>query len=379
MKILFIIHSTAPDGSTISFLNLIRGLRSKGIEISVAGPTPRNTFLEMTSGLQVSYHTVRIAESVYPQLEKKSLFGIVSRFLRTINLVRRKVCSYFDIKRVVSIESPDIIHTNVGTVHEGYEVARRLRIPHVWHIREYQDKDFGWLPFPSKTSFIRKIHNSYVITITHSLESYFGPFAKEKARTVYNGVLRSLDEETVWPKKKFFLCASRISPEKGIDDAIRAFSAFYHKNNDYSLVVLGDGDPNYVNSLKRLAKTLECADAIIWAGYKDNVVDYMRQAACLIVASHNEGFGRMTAEACFAGCIVVGRNTGGTKEIIEAAGGELFDSVEELTDKLRIVSGLSEDDYQKRSSYSIRRANELYSIESNVDGVLQFYKTVLAR
>ena len=45
-------------------------------------------------------------------------------------------------------ENPDIIHTNTGVIHEGLKVAKRLKIPHVWHLREYQDKDFNWEAFP---------------------------------------------------------------------------------------------------------------------------------------------------------------------------------------------------------------------------------------
>lgn len=40
----------------------------------------------------------------------------------------------------------------------------------------------------------------------------------------------------------------------------------------------------------------------------------MYNAAVFVVPSRNEGFGFITAEAMFNGTIVIGKNTGGTKE-----------------------------------------------------------------
>ena len=40
----------------------------------------------------------------------------------------------------------------------------------------------------------------------------------------------------------------------------------------------------------------------------------MSKALALFVPSSFEGFGFITVEAMFCGCLVIGRNTGGTKE-----------------------------------------------------------------
>ena len=49
-----------------------------------------------------------------------------------------------------------------------------------------------------------------------------------------------------------------------------------------------------------------------------------------IMNSKAEGFGRVTVEAMLAGCLVLGRRTGGTLEIIDnAKNGILYDTEEE--------------------------------------------------
>jgi len=51
---------------------------------------------------------------------------------------------------------------------------------------------------------------------------------------------------------------------------------------------------------------------------RDDVYAIMSRATALIVPSHFEGFGRITAEAMFNGCLVAGYNSAGTREILGA-------------------------------------------------------------
>lgn len=37
----------------------------------------------------------------------------------------------------------DIVHTNTGAITIGLAVAKKLQAKHVWHLREFQDIDFG--------------------------------------------------------------------------------------------------------------------------------------------------------------------------------------------------------------------------------------------
>lgn len=379
MKILYLIHSTANTGAAISFMNMVMGLKNKGIEMAVVGPKPQEDFLDVLSKHEIPYYSINIAESVYPSILTGGIKDHFLYVLRIVNLIRRKNICYKDILKIAKIYHPDIIHTNVGTLHEGYRVAKKLHIPHVWHIREYQDKDFGWRFFPSKAKYEQKLRNSHVIAITKDLISYFDLNEYGSAHVIYNGIFNKSNRCFIWPKEKYFLCASRISWEKGIDEVIAAFANFYRKNKDYRLVVLGDGDSNYIEKLKGMSKESSCSDAIQWEGYKNNVFEYMKKATCLIVASHHEAFGRMTAEACFAGCIVLGRNTGGTQEILENTGGFLFETGEDLLRGMVNTSELLEEDYREIALKAQNKAVNTYSIEANIDAVYQTYISITSR
>ena len=56
----------------------------------------------------------------------------------------------------------------------------------------------------------------------------------------------------------------------------------------------------------------------------------MNEASAFLMCSKNEALGRVTIEAMFAGCPVLGRNSGGTKELIRhGTNGYLYNDIDE--------------------------------------------------
>jgi glycosyltransferase involved in cell wall biosynthesis len=274
---------------------------------------------------------------------------------------------------------PDIIHTNVGVVHEGYKIAKKYKIPHCWHLREYQDKDFNLIIYPTKNSFVTKLKQSCVITITHDIQKHFNLESYSNATTIYNGILPASCIACEPVKEKYFLCASRISPEKGHVEVINAFAKFCKHNSDYKLIIAGFGETFYIDELKNLAKEKNCIDKIEFTGYCENIYGLMKKATALIVASQYEGFGRMTAEASFCGCLAIGNNTGGTKEILEyTGGGILYSGEEELINSMsETINMLNSSAYSTKVLDAQKRAVERYSIEQNIEKIYHLYNFLI--
>ena len=105
----------------------------------------------------------------------------------------------------------------------------------------------------------------------------------------------------------------------------------------------------------------------------------MKKAKALIVGSYNEGFGRMTAEAAFAGCLVIGRNSGGTKEILKKTGGYTFVNNDGLINAMKDIELLSDEEYIKKAKHAQKVAQQLYSTEQNVDSIYSFYLKILKK
>jgi glycosyltransferase involved in cell wall biosynthesis len=105
----------------------------------------------------------------------------------------------------------------------------------------------------------------------------------------------------------------------------------------------------------------------------------MREAKALLVCSNSEGFGRMTAEAAFVGCMVIGKNQAGTKEVMDITGGLRFITDDEMLQQMMTVVKMSEEEYHSKVMYAQKCAKTFFSKEQYVDEVLKKYQTIIMR
>lgn len=374
MKVLYVLSSNQMGGATISFLNLILNLDKKLVTPIVVIPNQckANEFDQVLEDNDIEYHRILLYSSVLQKLCLKNSLRWVVKYLV---LYFQKKRSRSNLEKLVLSVNPDIIHTNTGVIHEGFHLAKKYHIPHVWHLREYQTLDFGWYIYPSYKSFCSYLKQSYVITITEKIQNYFNLDNYNKACTIYNGIYRKKECIMSIHKENYFLMASRIFPEKGHLDVIKAFSSF-SRNNEYRLKIVGYGNETYIAELKELAKTCNCENNIDFLGFQKDVKEIMSKAKALVVASFNEGFGRMTAEAAFCGTLVIGRNTAGTKEILDRTGGFPFYTINEMTEQMEFVASMSESDYLYKVQKAQKAAVDNYSIENNIDKICSLYREI---
>lgn len=377
VKVIYVLSGTNMGGATLSFLTLLRGVMDAGNSVVVVIPNADGSFIGLLDSINVNHYVIPLDFDIWPRL-----YGI-KRFLGypyvLIRFLYKRNQSIKLLSNVIEIEKPDLVHTNVSPLSAGYFASQKCGVPHVWHIREYCDKDFGMRLFPSKRRYRKYLAQSYSISITHNLAVHNGLIANPKSYVVYNGVRSKNSIHFNQEKENYFLCASRISEEKGHERVIRVFSQFLRNNSDYRLVLLGDGYDYYIERCKTLARQLGVEQNVIFEGFKTNVDDYMSKAKALIVASPSEGFGRMTAEAAFSGCLVVGYNSGGTKEILESTGGFLWNTDEEFLNCMTGVASMSIDEYRVMALRAQRVAMEIFSTESYLSEVLEVYNHVLTK
>lgn len=367
------------NGSTISIMNLIRGLLKKNIQVVVVAPKMSKEIKDFVNKYNIKAYSVPlIRQATIHSYSNRSVLYNKYRILRYyINKIKhypdyRKLCS------IIKAEHPNIVHTDVGVVQDGYYAAKKYNIPHVWHLREYQDKDFDLQIMPSKEKLIKLLNDSYVISITKDILKHFDLKEDSRHRVIYNGIM-SRNNTCYNPQKEdYFLCASRISPEKGHVDVVKAFSLIHKKHPKYRLKILGIDQNGFMSYLQSLSKELGCYNNIDFIGYTTDVSSYMKKAKALVVASKFEGFGRMTAEAFFNGCMVIGRNTGGTKEILDLTGGVSYlGNYEVLAEKMEQIINLQLSEYSNIVLKAQKVAAFLYSNESNAEKTYDFYKEIV--
>ncbi len=91
----------------------------------------------------------------------------------------------------------------------------------------------------------------------------------------------------------FIVSMGRLSPEKGFDLLLKAFSQCNEKR--WSLVIMGEGDERA--SLENLAKNLGIESCVHFIGNIKNPVPVLKQADLFVMSSHVEGFPNALIEA----------------------------------------------------------------------------------
>ena len=143
-----------------------------------------------------------------------------------------------------------------------------------------------------------------VVVIHNGVEILpLSPYAKEQARQALG-----LPQEAL-------VCGavSRLKPVKGIDDLLIAFAQVREKQ-DAHLVIVGEGSER--QRLEELVRKIGCSDRVIWAGYRDDVLQLLPAFDLFIQSSHHEGLPNTVLEAMAASLPVVATGVGGTPELV---------------------------------------------------------------
>lgn len=387
MKILFVISSTVlSDGSSKSFMNTLDGLMKLGVQPLVIFPTADGMCeLYCNKGIPIAVINYRMA--VYPPLRHwKDYVMFLPR------LCGRILVNYTASRKLVNIVrafQPDIIHTNVSVIDIGYRVAKQLKIPHIYHVREYGDKDFSLFHYPMRSCFLKKLKkHSYAICITKDIQKHYN-LNVDNSCVIYNGVCSESQIHFSPYKKNYFLFAGRLEPVKGVGELLIAFADFclLRPNLDIRLKIAGDTkDIRYYDFLLNEVKRLHIEGRVDFLGMRKDINDLMTDAYLMIVPSKFEGFGRITTEAMQNGALVLGRDTAGTKEQfdngLEMIGEEIalrYTTHQELVRAMCEVVDQGVEYYFPMIERSQQVVRELYTINRCSELVYDFYECILKR
>jgi glycosyltransferase involved in cell wall biosynthesis len=292
-----------------------------------------------------------------------------------------------DALTLLSDFNPQLIHTNNSANRFGLVLAKKLNIQHVWHIREYMDLDHCKGFFPSKRHFEKLLSypDNTCVCITEDVSAHFKTSSVKKV--IYDGVITE-DEHLfeITEKENVLLYVGRLIESKGVVDLVNAFSRIVKDHPNYRLNLIGDGDKLMKSKLQRIVHEKNIADKVDFMGYQTNVYDYMKVAKAIIISSPYEAFGLITAEAMDNGCLVIGRNTAGTKvqcdNGLSYTGAEIalrYNNIAELEMSLRYAITMPSDIYWDMVSRAHCTAAFFYNVTNCASNVLALYNTLLSR
>ena len=285
----------------------------------------------------------------------------------------------FQISGTIKAFQPDIVHSNSSTIDFGYLISQLFQLPHIWHIREFLDLDYGLENDFGKHQLIQKLERSDgVIYVSNVLSDHFNN-AGDHSIVIYNGVMPTSKAGSLRPgssRNFHFGIIGLIDEFKGQFEVVKAISSIKEMLKEHNIVINIFGQGNEL-SLLNLAKHLEVIDYVTLKGYYDNLKDMYGECNAVIVASKNEAMGRVTAEAMLFKIPVIGYKNAGTNELIEhGETGLLYRNAEELCYnivKIATDSELRESIVRKAYNFGINNfADEVYG-----NKVIKFYDTII--
>ncbi len=385
MNIAYILNSTnESNGATKSFLNMLTMLMQKGIHPIVIVPDRQGIYQRLEAmGAEVKVLTFRM--HTYPDVKTvKDALLFIPRLAGRLLANRasgKMLTAYLKDKHV------DLIHSNVSVVNIGYRAACKLKLPHIFHVREYVDIDFHLHYIPWQHCLRQMLHSpkTYTIPITKDVQKHHQLSGDQSSRVIYNGIKPHMTAMPLAQKEDYFLFAGRIEPAKGLRELVESYAA-YSQAVDQPLPLLIAGRINnrpYYEQLTDYIRAHHLDAHVQFLGERADAESLLQHARAIIVPSLFEGFGRCMAEAMFNGCLVIGHNTGGTKEQLDNGLALEGDAIalsylhpQELTDHLTAVT-LHPDAYQPLIQRAFHAVNTLYTSETNANEIYDYYQHIL--
>ena len=225
------------------------------------------------------------------------------------------------LRRLMINSDIDIVHINGITGGMCGKVAIGLKIPIIWHIREFLEEDLNG-EFHNKKKSIEIINQSKrIIAVSEAVKKKYLTILKPDIDVVYNGFdINKVSHRNRCIGEKFKICLlGRIIRGKGQIDLVRAIGLLSDSDKEKCEVhfVGLKKDKQYYDELKQLINSNGIGQYVFFDGYISNAYETLADYNCLCVCSTMEAFGRTTIEGMLNGCIVLGADTGGTAELIQ--------------------------------------------------------------
>ncbi|AWM36199.1 D-inositol 3-phosphate glycosyltransferase [Gemmata obscuriglobus] len=319
-RVAFITHYTELYGANLSLLNLIEGLSGHGVRAHVICPESG----DLLGALERGGVPVAVLPFEWWVSTDRTADGVARRALRNVRRLRAVAAQLREW-------GTDLVYSNSSVFAIGAMAAAELDLPHVWHLREFGDRDYDLWPDlgPSLSRLVFRTADATVF-VSHALkQAFLGNRKVRNSHVIYNGVgneatfaerRRAADALRGRRQPFTFVLVGRFRESKGQAIAIRAFARLAERFPDTRLLLVGGsgatGDQAYFDECRALPARLGVADRVEFWGYIPDPERAFLAADAALMCSRNEAMGRVTAEAMSVCRPVIGYDSGGTSELI---------------------------------------------------------------
>lgn len=384
MNVLVIENVNTTRGAAMSMRTLLKDLKALyGVNITVMQTRENsNTSFYDNCGIK---HFVGGQESyIIDPIKGVSVIRFRWRLMKRLRRVlKQNKHAYSAVCTQVGLENIDIVYTNVDRYMVGHYIQKKSKIPHVIHLREFGDLDFGAV---SALPFHHRLLDRYVtkyIAISKAVKEHQASFGilEDKIDVIYNGVENCFIKNSAWNEKEEILriaVVGAVIPAKGQLQAVQALSHLNQQIKErVQLDIYGSGDQMYMEKLNQI--TQELGVQVRLMGQTDKLAEILPTYHVGIVPSRAEAFGRVTVEYMMAGLYVIASDTGANPELIDTQYGALYRLGDTRALAERIVWVYEHRDEARSIAEAGKlHASECYSDKMNAEQVYHLFQRIVS-
>ncbi len=281
------------------------------------------------------------------------------------------------MRRVILDGRFDLVHTHLSTSSvNGCIAARFAKVPSIATVHGMSGK----LSFSAAT---------HLIAVSEEVKRHLvrQGVRGEKISVVHNGLaadFKVLDRATarlnlgISDTDLVVGTVSRVTPKKGIEDALAAVAGLKQEFPALRYLVVGDGDG--LELCRALANDLGIAPSVTFAGYQTEVGEFLPAMDLFLFPTHKEAMGIALVEAMAAGLPCVATNVGGIPEVVTRETGRLTPAKDPQALERECAALLRDASLRaKMSKAALERCHESFSAVAMERGTDAVYRQVLAR
>ena len=356
LNVMYICNDLGIGGATLSLIDTLEQMR--GYVNCIVVIRQQYDIIYHLEKLNIQYYIVPF-ECDYGLKENNSLEKMELNFIEDYDSAKHLV-------EIIHNEKIDLIHINSSVSNVGAIAGLMAGIPYIWHIRELIHDHFNCCYYNEDLK--RELFNkaARIISISDCVKKKVLETYKIESIRMYNGLDIDKYENVIDDKNTYnrnFLMAGIISEEKGQWDAIRAVEFLIKKGyTDIKLYIIGNANEVFKWSVEKYVKRHDLNNNIYFISFKEDLMLFRKKVSYSITGSKMEALGRSTIEAMLAGNIVIGADTGGTKELIglEEKRGYLYEQGNYENLALVLEKVINESDAIKKR---IQKSAQIYAIK----------------
>ena len=336
MKITLVISSLTCGGAERVLVLLAEGFINRGHDVSII------TFSEKTTDFY----------QLPPKCSRLGL-GIMGQSKGLIRAIQSNIKRLTVLRKAIHSTNPDVVIsflriTNVTTI------LALLGTKYPLIVTEHNDArvfDYGMV-----WETLRRLTYpfcSVVVSVSKGVDLGFASLAASKRAVIYNPIMVKNDGQInelprqVDSNKNWLVSMGRLTEQKGFDLLLQAFHQIASRYPDWQLLILGKGELR--EQLEQMRDKLDLSSQVVFTGALSNPFSILRQAKLFVMASRNEGFGNVHAEALACGLPVIATDCpSGPNEIIRHGIDGLLVTNKDVDALAGAMETLMSDEYKRQ-------------------------------